>query len=197
MSWSKCCYLYHKERGGIFLGDAREGELILDHVGKPLTVSQYLPDGRYGVSRIQSCIMLDLDEKLELSISTKKRLGGLMATFEEGFFDHDLGRRVNTTNEAFAHKMLADPALREALLACPDKNIEIYPGPGGTHMVRVYVLSPERLGSTWPICAVDNDYTPEIRNEDEIRQMFFPPFERMLQVTRCVHDAAVRAKTAR
>ena len=93
MSWSKCCYLYHKEMGGIFLGDAREGQLILDHVGKPLTVDQYLPEGRYGVSRIQSCIMLDLDEELEMSVSPKKRLGGLFATLEEGFFDHELGRR--------------------------------------------------------------------------------------------------------
>ena len=30
MSWSKCVYLYHKERQGQFLGDAQEATLILD-----------------------------------------------------------------------------------------------------------------------------------------------------------------------
>ena len=91
---------------------------------------------------------------------------------------------------------MADPDLRAALLSCPDKNIEIYPGPGDTHMLRVYVLSPERLGSTWPICAVDSDYELPIRNEVEIREMFFPPFERLLNVTRRVHDAVIRGKFA-
>lgn len=194
MSWSKCCYLYHKEKGGTFLGDAREAELILDHVGQPLTVNQYLPEGRYGVSRIQACVMVNLEGDFEMSISTKKRGGGLLSLLEEGFFDAELGRRVHTNDEKFARKIMSDPDLRSALQACPDKNIELYPGPGDTHMLRVYVLSPERLGSTWPICAVDGDYALPIRNEDEIRQMFFPPFERLLNVTRRVHDAAIRAK---
>lgn len=196
MSWSKCCYLYHKERGGIFLGDAREAELILDHVGRPLTVNQYLPEGRYGVSRIQACVMVDLSGDFEMTISVKKRGGGILSLLEEGFFDAELGRRVNTNDEEFARKIMADPDLRAALLSCPDKNIEIYPGPGDTHMLRVYVLSPERLGSTWPICAVDSDYELPIRNEVEIREMFFPPFERLLNVTRRVHDAVIRGKFA-
>ena len=194
MSWSKCCYLYHKEKGGIFLGDAREAELILDHVGQPLTVNQYLPEGRYGVSRIQACVMVKMGGDFELTISPKKRLGGIFAALEEGFFDAELGRRVHTNDEEFARKIMADPDLRAALLACPDKNIELYPGPGGTHMLRVYVLSPERLGSTWPVCAVDNDYTLNTGNEEEIRKSFFPPFERLLNVTRRVHDAAIRAQ---
>ena len=194
MSCSKCCYLYHKEKGGVFLGDVREAELILDHVGQPLTVNQYLPEGRYGVSRIQACVMVKLEGDFELTIFPKKRLGGLFAALEEGFYDAELGRRIHTNDEVFARKIMADPDLRAALLSCPDKNIELYPGPGDTHMLRVYVLSPERLGSTWPICAVDSDYALPIRNEDEIRQMFFPPFERLLNVTRRVHDAVIRAK---
>ena len=83
MSWSKCCYLYHKEKGGTFLGDAREAELILDHVGQPLTVNQYLPEGRYGVSRIQACVMVNLEGDFEMSISTKKRGGGLLSLLDD------------------------------------------------------------------------------------------------------------------
>lgn len=131
-----------------------------------------------------------------MTISVKKRGSGILSLLEEGFFDAELGRRVNTNDEEFARKVMADPDLRAALLSCPDKNIEIYPGPGDTHMLRVYVLSPERLGSTWPICAVDSDYELPIQNEVEIREMFFPPFERLLNVTRRVHDAVIRGKFA-
>ena len=183
MSWSKCVYLYHKERQGKFLGDAQEAKLILDYKGRPLSINYYLSEGRYGMSRIQACVSVDTVKEFTLSISPKKKSGGLFALLEEGFFDHELGRRINTNDEELARKVMADPNLRAALLACPDKNIEVNPGPEGTHMLRVYVLNPEGLGSTWPICAVDNDYASEIKNADEIRQRFFPPFERLLNVT--------------
>ena len=124
---------------------------------------------------------------------TTKLTGGLFALLEEGFFDHELGRRINTNNEELARKVMADEGLRAALLACPDKNIEVNPGPNGEHMLRVYVLNPEGLRSTWPMCAVDNDYESEIKNADEIRQRFFPPFERLLNVTYAVCGAVERA----
>ena len=183
MSWSKCVYLYHKERQGKFLGDAQEAKLILDYKGRPLSINYYLSEGRYGMSRIQACVSVDTVKEFTLSISPKKKSGGLFALLEEGFFDHELGRRINTNDEELARKVMADPTLRAALLACPDKHIEVNPGPEGTHMLRVYVINPEGLGSTWPICAVDNDYASEIKNADEIRQRFFPPFERLLNVT--------------
>ena len=183
MSWSKCVYLYHKERQGKFLGDAQEAKLILDYKGRPLSINYYLSEGRYGMSRIQACVSVETVKEFTLSISPKKKSGGLFALLEEGFFDHELGRRINTNNEELARKVMADPDLRTALLACPDKHIEVNPGPEGTHMLRVYVINPEGLGSTWPICAVDNDYASEIKNADEIRQRFFPPFERLLNVT--------------
>jgi len=196
MSWSKCVYLYHKERQGKFLGDAQEAELILDYKGTPLTVNQYLPEGRYGMSRIQACIPVFRDQPFELTISPRKKSGGIFALLEEGYFDHELGRRVTSNNEALARKVMADEALRAALLACPDKNIEVRPGPEGTHMLRVYVINPEGLRSTWPVCAIDNDYDPghEIHNADEIRQLFFPPFERLLSVTYAVREAVCNAK---
>ena len=89
---------------------------------------------------------------------------------------------------ALADAPLSDN-LRAALLACPDKNIEVNPGPEVEHMLRVYVINPEGLHSTWPICAVDNDYESEIQNADEIRQRFFPPFERLLNVTYAICSA--------
>ena len=189
MSWSKCVYLYHKERGGQFVGDVREGELILDYQGKPLTVNYYHQEGRYGMSRIQACIQIKAPAGFCMAISPKKRTGGLFGLLEEGFFDRELSRRVNTNDEELGRKIISDPALRAALLSCHDKNIEVYPGPENTHLLRVYVINPEGLVSTWPVCAIDNDYEPEIRNADEIRQMFFPPFERLMNVTRSVHDA--------
>lgn len=195
MSWSKCVYLYHKERQGKFLGDAQEAELILDFKGRPLTVNQYLPEGRYGMSRIQACVSVETQGDFRLSISPKKKNGGIFALLEEGFFDHELCRRVNTNNEELARKVMADPALRAALLACPDKNIEVNPGPDGVHMIRVYVINPEGLRSTWPVCAIDNDYTSEIKNAHEIRQLFFPPFERLLNVTYAICGAVERANT--
>ena len=189
MSWSKCVYLYHKERQGKFLGDAQEATLILDYKGRPLTVNYYLSEGRYGMSRIQACVKVESRPGFTLSISPKKKSGGLFALLEEGFFDHELGRRVNTNDETLARKIIAEPGLRAALLACPDKNIEVNPGPAGEHMLRVYVINPEGLHSTWPICAVDNDYASEIKNADEIRQLFFPPFERLLNVTYAICSA--------
>ena len=194
MSWSKCVYLYHKERQGKFLGDAREAELILDYKGDPLTVNQYLPEGRYGMSRIQACVPVRREGRFELSISPRKKSGGIFALLEEGYFDHELGRRVNTNDEALARKVMEDPTLRAALKACPDKNIEVNPGPEGEHMLRVYVINPEGLHSTWPVCAIDDDYEPEIKNPDEIRQMFYPPFERLLSVTYAVREAVANAK---
>ena len=182
MSWSKCVYLYHKERQGKFLGDAQEAKLILDYKGRPLSINYYLSEGRYGMSRIQACVSVNTGREFKLSIS-KKKSGGLFALLEDGFFDHELGRRINTNDEDRARKVMADPDLRAALLACPDKNIEVNPGPEGTHMLRVYVINPEGLRSTWPVCAIDNDYESEIKNADEIRQRFFPPFERLLKVT--------------
>jgi len=193
MSWSKCVYLYHKERQGKFLGDAQEATLILDYKGRPLTINYYLSEGRYGMSRIQACVSVETKAEFKLSISPKKLTGGLFALLEEGFFDHELGRRINTNNEELARKVMADEGLRTALLACPDKNIEVNPGPDGEHMLRVYVLNPEGLRSTWPMCAVDNDYESEIKNADEIRQRFFPPFERLLNVTYAVCGAVERA----
>lgn len=193
MSWSKCIYLYHKERQGKFLGDAQEATLILDYKGRPLTINQYLPEGRYGMSRIQACVSVEAKTQLRLSISPKKKSGGLFALLEDGFFDHELGRRVNTNDEELARKIMADPGLRAALLACPDKNIEVNPGPAGNHMLRVYVINPEGLRSTWPVCAIDNDYESEIENADEIRQRFFPPFERLLNVTYAACGAVERA----
>ena len=139
-----------------------------------------------------------VDDKAEfrLTISPKKRSGGLFALLEEGFFDHELGRRINTNNEELARKVVADPTLRAALLACPDKNIEVTPGPEGVHMARIYVINPEGLRSTWPVCAIDNDYESGIKNADEIRQLFFPPFERLLNVTYAVCGAVERAHFA-
>ncbi len=192
MSWSKCLYLYHKEKGGMYLGDAQEAELILDYKGNPLTVNQYLPEGRYGMSRIQACIPVESQRAFRMAISPRKKTGGLFALLEEGFFDHELGRRVNTNDEELARKIMADPGLRAALLACPDKNIEVNPGPCGVHMLRVYVTNPEGLRSTWPVCTIDNDYGAEIENPDEIRQLFFPPFGRLLNVTHAVYDAVAK-----
>ena len=121
-------------------------------------------------------------------------IGGIFALLEEGYFDHELGRRVNTNNEPLARKVMEDEGLRKALLACPDKNIEVRPGPNGTHMLKVYVINPEGLRSTWPVCAIDNDYEYEIKNPDEIRQLFYPPFERLLAVTYAVCEAVANAK---
>ncbi len=194
MSWSKCIYLYHKERQGKFLGDIQEAELILDYKGDPLTVNQYLAEGRYGMSRIQACIPVHRKGELELHISPRKKSGGFFALMEEGYFDRELSRRVNTNNEPLARKVLEDPTLREMLLACPDKHLEVKPGPGGSHMLRVYVVNPEGLRSTWPVCSIDNDYDPEIKNPDEIRQMFYPPFERLLKVTYAMREAVTNAQ---
>lgn len=195
MSWSKCLYLYQKEREGRFLGDAKEGELILDHKGKALTVNQYLPEGRYGVSRIQACITVELPREYELTVSPYRRGNGLFALLEEGFFEADLGRRIITNNEAFTRTVLESQTLREVLKRSPDKQVEIHHGPEGTHMLRVYVLSPERPGSSWPVCAVDNDYSSALTNADEIRTQFYPPFARLLELTRALHDAVTAAAT--
>lgn len=191
MSWSKCCYLYQKEKEGLFVGDAKEGELIVTYKDAPLTVNFYLPEGRYGISRIQACVMVDLEQEYELTLSAWAKSGGLLAFLGEGGFDSEVSRRFHTNNEAVTKQVLTDPNLKKALQHSPDIQLEVNPGPEGTHMLRVYVLNPERPGSGWPVCAVDNDYAAALPNESEIRTLFFPCMERLLDVTKAARDAVM------
>lgn len=190
MSWSKCIYLYHKERGGLFLGGSLIGQLIFNEDNGPMTVSYYLPEGRYGVSRIQIRTMLKLEGDYEVEISPKS--GGLTSLLNRGGRNEALGRRVRSSDEEMTARLLADPALTAALTAFPDCTVEVADGPENTLVLQVYSFSPERVGSPWPICATDNDYARTIPNEDEIRTLFFPRLDGLLEVARSARRALDR-----
>lgn len=191
MSWSKCCYLYHNERQGRFVGDIREGELIVTDKNAPMTVNFYLPGGRYGVSRIQACIMVELKGEYELMVAAQSKkgiIGGLNSLLGHDF-DHELNRRITSNQPELTRKLMQDENLRRVLQEAPQYIIKLHNAPGEKHLLKVYCLSPENGASGWPICAVDDDYGQEITNADVIRAEFYPAMDQLLIVTRAVRDA--------
>lgn len=191
MSWSKCCYLYHNERQGRFVGSIKEGELIVTDKSAPLTVNFYLPGGRYGVSRIQACTMVELKGNYELMVGAQSKkgiIGGLNNLLGHGF-DHELSRRISSSDPELTRRLMEDENLRRVLADSPQYIVKLHAAPGDKHLLKVYCLSPENGASGWPICAIDDDYDREITNEDVIRAEFYPAMDQLLIVTRAVRDA--------
>lgn len=212
MSWSECLYQYHKKYGGQLLaGETDDALLILSYKDRPLAVNLSMVNGGRGgtLSYVHARIPVTLAKPYSLTIGAKKRLSGgvnaiLKVTTDVGGFSADYGypevtkkRLIRSDNREFTKLVLGSLDLRSALLACPEDQIELRPGPGeeGLHLITVATASAINPfsgdGGGWDMADVSFTAAQEVKDNAarRVEEVFFPRMDRFLTLTRAAYNA--------
>lgn len=217
MYWSELLYRYHRERGGVFLGDRENnGELILTYRDQPLVVDMGWTKGRYSYPyvRARTCVVLERPYQLSVGAANQIYVGvnkalnvldkGLEVLPNGPDLHTDYGcpevtrkRMIRTDNRPFTKQVLGSLELRRALLASPGEKLEVCPGPGeeGLHLLSVS-SRPSSGGSNggWYLednCMFSTEESEAAEMLEEMKSEFFPRMDGLLELIRTARDAVM------